>query len=243
MIPRVEAVAPRAEKRVAILQSNYIPWKGYFDLIDSVDEFIIFDDAQYTRSDWRNRNKIKTPQGVQWLTIPVETKGKHFQAIKEAETSSNEWREKHLKAFLQNYAKADYFAEYKPWLEHLYGSCESQLISGINYHFMTAVCKELGITTTLTWSSDYEMVGGKTERLVNMCRQAGATSYLSGPAARDYIEPGLFEQAGITLLFMDYDGYPEYPQLYPPFYHAVTLLDVILNTGPDARTYLKRQAK
>ena len=226
-----------SEKRLAILQSNYIPWKGYFDLIDSVDEFIIFDDAQYTKNDWRNRNRIKTAQGVQWLTIPVETKGKLSQRIGEAEVKGDVWREKHLRSIVQNYSRTRYFSGYKSWLEQLYNTCDSRLLSKINYHFLAAICKELNITTKLTWSSDYHVGEEKTERLVSLCRQAGATTYLSGPSARSYIDPALFEEAGITLLFKEY-VYPEYPQLYPPFDHAVTVLDVILNTGPDARLYI-----
>jgi len=227
----------RPEKRLAILQSNYIPWKGYFDLIASVDEFIIFDDAQYTKNDWRNRNRIKTPQGVQWLTIPVETKGKLSQRIREAEVKDDIWREKHLRTLLQNYARARYFSDYKAWLEQLYGGCNTRLLSKINYHFLTAICNELKITTKLTWSSDYHLGDGKTERLVSLCEQAGATSYLSGPSARDYLDPALFERAGIELHFKEY-VYPEYPQLYPPFDHAVTVLDMILSTGPQAPQFM-----
>ena len=232
----------KAEKRLAILQSNYIPWKGYFDLIASVDEFIIFDDAQYTKNDWRNRNRIKTPQGVQWLTIPVETKGKLSQRIREAEVKDDLWREKHLRTLLQNYSRAPYFSDYKTWLEQLYSSCDSRLLSKINYHFLTAICDELQITTKLTWSSDYHLGEGKTERLVSLCRQAGATTYLSGPSARDYLDATLFEQAGVELCFKEY-LYPEYPQLYPPFEHAVTVLDAILNTGPEARHYITGKAR
>lgn len=230
-------IAVASEKRLAILQSNYIPWKGYFDLIASVDEFVIFDDAQYTKNDWRNRNRIKTPQGVQWLTIPVETSGKLTQRIRDAEAKNDAWREKHLRSLLQNYSRARYFADYRAWLEQLYGSCNSHLLSEINYHFIAAICKQLDITTKLSWSSDYHVGEGKTERLVSLCRQTGATRYLSGPSARDYIDAALFKEAGIVLLFKEYD-YPEYPQLYPPFEHAVTVLDVILNTGPDARQYI-----
>jgi hypothetical protein len=231
-----------SEKRLAILQSNYIPWKGYFDLIASVDEFIIFDDAQYTKNDWRNRNRIKTPQGVQWLTIPVETKGKLTQRIRDAEAKNDAWREKHLRSLLQNYSRARYFSDYKGWLEELYAGCNLQLLSKINYHFLAAICRELKITTKLTWSSDYHLGEGKTERLVSLCEQAGATSYLSGPSAREYLDPTLFEQAGIALRFKEY-VYPEYPQQYPPFDHAVTVLDVILNTGSDARRYVVRNAE
>lgn len=107
-------------KKVAILQSNYIPWKGYFDLIGAVDEFILYDDMQYTRRDWRNRNQIKTPQGVQWLTVPVRVKGKYEQKIRDTEIDGSDWAVAHWKALVQNYARAPHFAEIAAWLEPLY---------------------------------------------------------------------------------------------------------------------------
>ena len=224
-------------KRLAILQSNYIPWKGYFDLIGSVDEFIIFDDAQYTKNDWRNRNKIKTAQGVQWLTIPIETSGKLAQRINEAAIKGDAWREKHFRTLCMNYSKARFFSDYRPWLERLYASCTSQFLSQVNFLFLSAICAQLMILTKLSSSRDYRIEDGQTERLVSLCKQAGATIYLSGPAARDYIDPALFEQAGIELVYKQY-SYPEYPQLYPPFEHGVSVLDLLFNAGPDARSYI-----
>jgi hypothetical protein len=225
-------------KRVAIVQSNYIPWKGYFDLINSVDEFILFDDMQYTRRDWRNRNKIKTAAGATWLTIPVQVKGKYFQTIKETEISEPGWNELHLKTICGQYARAAHFAYHRAWLEETYRGATAVRLSEINRHFLTRTCELLGIKTRLTTSMDYQIVDGKTERLVDLCRQAGATHYVSGPAARDYIEPSLFERAGIELSFYDYTGYPAYQQIHPPFDHFVTVLDLILNQGPDATRYM-----
>jgi hypothetical protein len=226
-------------KRVAIVQSNYIPWKGYFDLINSVDEFILFDDMQYTRRDWRNRNKIKTPQGSLWLTIPVQAKGKYYQKIRETEISDAQWSEQHWKTIVHNYTQAKYFQEYRGFFEELYGDARESLLGQVNYRFLNAICQLLDIQTRISWSMDYHLIEGKTERLVDLCQQAGATEYLSGPSAKGYIDETLFEQAGIALRFSDYSGYLEYEQLFPPFDHHVSIIDLIFNTGSDARRYMK----
>jgi hypothetical protein len=232
------------DKHLAIIQSNYIPWKGYFDIIGLVDEFILYDDMQYTRRDWRNRNKIKTPRGLQWITIPVQVKGKYLQAIRETQVSSSNWADKHWKSLHHNYGKAPYFEQYTPLFEDLYRRAAAEThLSQINYLFITAICDLLGIDTRITWSMDYEIPDGKTERLIGLCQQVGATSYLSGPSARGYIDEQLFVDAGIDLVFMDYSGYPEYEQFYPPFEHGVTILDLIFHTGPDAPRYMKSLSK
>lgn len=226
-------------KRVAILQSNYIPWKGYFDLINSVDEFILYDDMQFTRRDWRNRNKIKTPTGVQWLTIPVAVKGKYFQKINETQIQEPDWGRRHYETLRTNYLKTPHFHEYDSLLNELYLGDSPSNLSEVNYRFLKAICGLLGIKTKISWSSDYRLDEGKTERLVSLCQQAGGTSYLSGPAAKDYIDTACFNNAGIELHWMDYSGYPEYPQRFPPFDHGVTILDLLFNVGPDAPKYMK----
>lgn len=226
-------------KRVAILQSNYIPWKGYFDLINSVDEFILYDDMQFTRRDWRNRNLIKTPRGLEWLTIPVSVKGRYLQKICETTVSEPGWSETHSATLRHNYSKAPFFELYRPVFEPLYARHEP-LLSAVNFGFIAAICGILGVATRLSWSMDYRpLKEGKTERLVDLCKRAGGTHYVSGPAARDYIEPALFEAAGIGLSFFDYSGYPEYPQRFGAFEHGVTILDLFFNTGPQARRYMK----
>jgi hypothetical protein len=226
-------------KTVAIVQSNYIPWKGYFDLIAAADELILYDDMQYTRRDWRNRNRVKTPSGPVWLTIPVEVKGKYLQRIRETRVSDARWPEVHWKTIVHNYARARYFREYHDFLEELFLGCQEELLSLVNHRFLTAVCGVLGLRTRIAWSTDYELVEGRTERLVDLCRKAGGTEYLSGPAARAYLDEAQFRAAGIALRWMDYSGYPEYPQLHPPFDHAVSIVDLLLNAGPEARKYMK----
>ncbi|PLQ01533.1 WbqC family protein [Cupriavidus pauculus] len=230
------------KKVVAIVQSCYIPWKGYFDLIGSVDEFIIYDDMQYTRRDWRNRNLIKTPQGLSWLTLPVKVKGKYHQLIRETELEGDKWRTDHWKALQQNYRRAPFFDEIAHTLEPLYLERSYENLSDLNRAMMEALCLLLGISTPMKWSWEYDLVEGKTERLVGLSKQAGATVYVSGPAAKDYIQPELFADAGIALRFFDYSGYPEYPQQWGAFEHGVTALDLLFNCGKDARNYMKYPA-
>ncbi len=226
-------------KKIAILQSNYIPWKGYFDLINMVDEFVIYDDVQYTKDDWRNRNRIKTKHGLKWLTIPVKVKGKFGQRIMDAVTSNSIWRKKHWKSLCQWYSKAAYFKVYKEIFEQLYLGKTHRFLSKINYDFIYAICRILGIKTKLLWSSDFVLPQEKTERLVEICRNLGATEYLSGPAAKGYLNEEMFKQEGIKVQWMDYSGYGEYPQLWPPFEHGVSILDLIFNTGKNAITHMK----
>ena len=221
-------------KRLAIVQSNYIPWRGYFDLINSVDEFILFDDAQYTRRDWRNRNTIKTPNGLLWLTIPVQVRGKYLQKIKDTVVTDEDWTHQHWNSIVHNYSQAPHFKEYLEQFQQLYLGTKETHLSQINRRFITAICRILGISTVISWSMDYDLVEGKTARLVKMCKDAGATEYLSGPAARDYLDEELFRKEGIKLLYMDYSGYPEYHQLYPPFEPNVSIIDLIFNEGANA---------
>jgi len=225
-------------KKVAIVQSSYIPWKGYFDLINTVDEFILFDDVQYTRRDWRNRNLIKTPNGLRWLSIPVATKGRYLDPIKDIEVSDPAWPEAHWRALTAAYSAAPFFAHYRPLFETLYLETRETRLSAVNHRFLKAVCGALGIETPLTWSMDYELSGGRTERLVGLCLQAGAKTYVSGPTARAYIEAEPFRAANVDLVFFEYAGYPEYEQLYPPFDHHVSILDLMFHVGPRFREYL-----
>lgn len=230
-------------KRVAILQSNYIPWKGYFDIINSVDEFILYDDTQYTTRDWRNRNKIKTSQGAQWLTVPVKV-GSRAQLIRETSTAPDYfWRPKHAKTIMLAYGRSRYFPDFWPAIESLYVGSDESLLSKINFGFITVINQILGIRTRLTWSSDYQLVGDRSERLANICKQADADEYITGPSALDYMKHADFQSFGINVKKADYTGYPEYTQLYPPFEHAVSILDLIFNEGPDARKYMKTFAE
>jgi hypothetical protein len=226
-------------KTVAIVQSNYIPWKGYFDLIGAVDEFVLYDDMQFTRRDWRNRNLIKTPSGLQWLTIPVQVKGRYHQSIRETLVSDPDWAAQHWRSLALTYARAPYFAQVAEWLEPLYHAATQPSLTAINTHFVTALCAQLGITTAITDCARYDLDGEKSARLASICAQAGADVYISGPAARDYLDESVFAARGISVRWFDYSGYPPYPQLWGAFEHGVTLLDLLFNTGPEASRYMK----
>lgn len=226
-------------KKIAIVQSNYIPWKGYFDLIAAVDEFILYDDVQFTRRDWRNRNLIKTPRGAQWLTVPVQSRGRYRQTIRETEIDGTDWAAKHWQTLSRNYARATHFDETAAWLAPLYNDRSHALLAPLNRAFIEAICGQLGIDTRISDSADYRLAEGKTERLVSLCEQAGGTEYLSGPAARDYLDPAAFEDRGIGLTWFDYDGYPPYPQLWGEFTHRVSILDLLFNCGKDAGRHMR----
>lgn len=225
--------------KVFISQSNYIPWKGYFDAINKADVYVIYDDMQYTKGDWRNRNRIKTPAGLQWLSIPVQVKGRTLQKINEAEVQDQYWRKKHWQSLDQNYSKAPFFKEYAPLFESLYLSGTDHQLSRINYNFLKIVTGLLGITTQIKWSSEFELHGDKSQKLLNICKDLRATHYISGPSARNYLQEDLFNQNGMEVIWMDFSGYPEYPQLFGPFEHSVSILDLLFNTGPAARSFMK----
>lgn len=229
-------------KKIAIVQSNYIPWKGYFDMIAAVDEFILYDDMQYTRRDWRNRNKIKTPQGAQWLTVPVHVKGKYHQTIRQTEIDGAEWAAAHWKSLAQNYRRTPHFSRISEWLEPLYLNESYTHISQLNRRFIEAICNYLEIKTIITNSWDYTLLDGKTERLADLCMQAGGTEYVSGPAAKDYIDGNIFADMEIKLTWFDYADYPEYPQLWGKFVHGITILDLLFNCGKESPRYMKHVA-
>lgn len=224
-------------KKVAILQSNYIPWKGYFDLISSVDEFVLYDDMQFTSRDWRNRNKIKTPIGVEWLSIPVGPDTR--RRIRDVAILDSYWQHKHWRSLEVNYRRAKYFNEISSWLSPLYLDISYSSLSDLNMVFIKSVVDYLGIKTKISNSWDYELTEGKTERLLSICQQAGASEYISGPAAKDYLQSGLFEKSSIKLTWFNYENYPEYPQLWGKFVHQVSIIDLLFNCGTEAPNYMR----
>ena len=240
-----QTAEPSKRRSVAIVQSNYIPWKGYFDLIARVDQFILLDDVQYTHRDWRNRNLIKTADGPKWLSVPVRHERTSRVADVTIATDQGDWRRKHLGTIEHAYRDAPHAATILPWLAESYGAVASvERLSELNRKLIDRVCDRLGITTPVALSTDYFTLQEldafePTQRLLALCQAAGATSYLSGPAARAYMDTSLFSNQGIEVEWMDYAGYREYPQLHGEFTHGVSVVDVLLMTGPDAATFLK----
>lgn len=224
-------------KTVVILQSNYLPWKGYFDLIHDADLFVFYDDVQYTSRDWRNRNKIKTPNGTTWITVP--TGSNRGQLICDVQLDDSSWQEKHWKSIVYNYSKSPHYSAYESFFRELFLGKKWGSLSEFNHASIIAISKELlGISTEFNDSRNYGVSGQKEMRILNLAKAAGADCYLSGPAAKNYLEPQLFDKTGIQLAWKDYSGYPEYPQRYPPFDHSVSILDLLFNVGPDAPWYI-----
>jgi hypothetical protein len=237
---------PGRKRTIAIVQSNYLPWRGYFDMIRSVDEFILLDVVQYTRRDWRNRNIIKTPQGPLWITIPVEVKGKYLQPIDETRISDRGWAEGHARTIELNYRRAAGFEQIAPWLfKLLQDAAREELLTKVNEGVIRATCELLNIHVAIRRCTDLlgrdELIAMEpTARLLALCQAAGAKRYRSGPAARSYLDEQRFAAAGIDVAWMDYSGYPEYPQLWGAFEPRVSVIDLLLNVGTRAATLLGR---
>ena len=236
----------RAE-RIAIVQSSYVPWKGYFDIVAGVDAFVLCDEVQYTRRDWRNRNRIKTAAGLRWLSVPVEVKGRYHQRIDETVVADRGWARSHLSLIEQAYADAPHIAELRDWLRESYAqAAEHDRLSDVNRVLLQAVCEQLAIDTPLLWSTDVERedpagVEPRSGRLIGICQALGASEYVSGPSARDYLDVHAFADAGIAVRWADYSGYAEYPQPHPPFEHHVSALDLLLCTGDEAVRYRRAE--
>ena len=221
--------------KVGIIQSNYIPFKGYFDFIDECDIFVLYDDCQYTRRDWRNRNTISTPYGEKWLTIPLWHKGRYDWKIYEMEASGEEWAQSHYDSLKQAYSHFPYWKDYDP--EELYARAPQNLAQ-INRRFIDKICEWLGIKTVLASSVGMEVEGTKTQRLVEICKKMGATTYLSGPAAQAYMDYRIFDEAGIGIEWKQYDYIP-YPGMVT---HHVSILDMLFKAGADRRYWKCQKA-
>ena len=225
-------------KRVAIIQSNYIPWKGYFDLLAYVDEFILLDSVQYTRRDWRNRNKIKTPNGSIWLSIPVKVKGKYTQTIENTAIADSRWKYHHLRTLELNYARSPYFNSTITNLRDWY-NFETQYLSQMNEHLINQISDFLDLGTKIVNSRQMEFSSDKNQRLIDICKQVSADVYVTGMVSRNYLDENLFNKNSISVEWFDYEGYQEYPQLWGKFDHQVSILDAIFNCGNNAKKFLR----
>ncbi len=224
-------------KRVGVIQSNYLPWKGYFDIIHDVDEFVFYDDVQYTKNDWRNRNRIKTPSGLLWITVPVEKT--ISKPIDEVMIANSFWQFKQFKTLAQYYSRAPFFESFRPFLETLYLEKQWTSLSQLNQWVITTISREfLGLSTIFRSSREFALEGKRADRLLDLLRQAEADLYVSGPSARAYLDTMRFEKEGIRVVFKDYSSYPEYSQFYPPFEHRVTVLDLLFHTGAAAASFI-----
>lgn len=231
-------------KTVVIVQSNYLPWRGYFDLMRRCDLFVLSDTVQYTKRDWRNRNIIKTPSGPHWLTVPVRWASQAGTSIDEVEMADPLWASKHIEILRHNYRRAAAYEEQSPWLfALLQGLAGERLLTCVNTQLLTAIAAHLGITTPIVHSTRLvarETLNGleKNARTLAICQAAGATRYLSGPAAKAYLDESEYADRGIDVAWMSYEGYPEYSQLWGTFEPKVSIVDLLLNTGSRAGDYL-----
>ncbi|GAB6189232.1 WbqC family protein [Marinitoga arctica] len=224
--------------KIAILQPNYLPWKGVFDMINLVDVFVFLDDVQYTKHDWRNRNKIKTKNGAQWITVPVKSNSIK-QKIYEVEVSDKiNWQKKHYYSFLANYSKAKYFKEYEFLIKNFYMEKKWTKLNDLNIYTTKKIAEILKINTKFVKSSELNILTqDRNQRIIDIIKYFNAKIYVSGPSAKNYMNIKKFEQNNIQIYFMNYD-YPEYLQLYDGFIHNVTVLDVIFNCGEKSSKYI-----
>jgi hypothetical protein len=227
--------------KVGVIQSNYLPWRGYFDLIDEVELFIFYDDVQYTKNDWRNRNRIKTADGAKWLTVPVHQVASDQLICETRLDDTQAWRRKHLKSITQWYQSTPHFGRYYPeFAETLEKSYDS--IAALNQALSRWLMRQLAIKTPVRDSREFNLAGKRGARLLDLLQQAGATHYLSGPSAKAYLDEAEFGRQGIQVEYKAYD-YAPYPQPWGEFVGDVTALDLLFNTGPEARHYLKSRGR
>lgn len=222
--------------RAAIIQSSFIPWQGYFDIIDSVDRFVIFDDVQFTTRDWRTRNRIKGPNGIQWLTVPVKKAERTTEIRNILIDYSESWQNRMKKTLIHCYRKSPNFESYH---EGLFSAIDVRYenLSELNVALIQHVCEILDITTQFSMSWEHSTEGRKSERLVNILNSIGADEYISGPSARSYIEPDVFKDNGIKLYYKSYD-YAPYPQLWGEYVGGLSIIDLLFNLGENSRSYL-----
>jgi WbqC-like protein family len=238
MAPEIHC-APEAigsPMRVGVLQSNYIPWRGYFDIIHDVDLFVFYDDVQYTVNDWRNRNCVKTANGIVWLTIPIGNQ--NDRRICDVEIRDRSWARKHWATIEQSYRRAAHFSRFRDFFREIYAEPWTSL-SAFNQTLTRRLAREcLDIQTEFRDSREYALSGSKADRLLGLLRTVGANEYVTGPSARQYLDPDAFAQSGVRVIWKDYSGYPEYPQLHGPFASRVSIVDTLMCCGDQSARYI-----
>ena len=211
-----------------ISQSNYIPWKGYFQMIAKADIFVFYDNVSFTSRDWRSRNKIFTKDGELWLTIPVgSNRGKN---IDEVDLPNGKWKTKHLESIKRAYSKFPYYEDVKEIIDPIFFERAVDNLSLFNQKLIKSFCKYLEIDTKFYNASDLGIDGNRVEKLIKICKKLGADTYISGPAAKNYIK-NEFDDSGINLQWMEYGPFEEYEQNGSEFSHYVSIIDTIARLG------------
>ena len=219
---------------VSILQSNYIPWRGYFDIIRRSDVFVFYDEVQYTKNDWRNRNIIVPSTGPKWISLPIETSGRFGQAINEARIKDPNWAAHHFDQISQIYRRAPFADTWLSKIEELYGSlAHERSLSHVNQRIIGEICGWLGIKTSLRDSREFRGASGKSERLVGIIQALDGAKYLSGPSARSYLDTSLFTANEIEVIWMEYPDYPQYAQQDQKNQTGVSIIDTLLMAGEE----------
>jgi len=219
------------------MQPGYLPWLGFFELIYNCDIFVLLDDVQYTKKDWRSRNRIRTKDGWMWLTVPVSTKNKQLQLINEARINPcSEWRKKHLKAIEINYHRAKYFRKYFPYFEKLYADDWEYLVD-LDVEIINWLMGVLNIKTPIIKSSSLNTQGKKEDKIINICRKLGAVELYDSKAAQNILDLSKFSKEGIMIKFQDYQ-HPIYNQIYKPFIPYMSVIDLLFQWGPESLNIL-----
>lgn len=233
------------ENRIIVTQSNYIPWKGYFTTMKKATHIVLYDDMQYTKRDWRNRNKIITPSGPKWISVPVITKGRFHQKINETVIDNPDWNISHWNLIEQNYRLSPYFEQYGNIFKNIYLKelNNVEYLSEINRIILKRVIDLLNIDIEIIDSRELDLRGDKTEKLVNVCKDLNAVEYFTGPAAKNYINEECFTSQNIKISYYDLDGFPEYNQLWDGFDHYVSVIDMFMNLGSDTEKYFNWSLK
>lgn len=221
---------------VSVHQPQFFPWLGYFDKINKADIFVLLDNVQYKKNEWQNRNKIKTQNGSQWLTVPVNYK--FPQKMNEVTLDQNpKWKRKHLNGIKTNYSKAPFFSEYFEIVEKIYSEPSSS-ISEFNIFLVKEICKILGIKTPLhTASKMGNFTESPDERLIEICQHFGSKKYLAGEGGKGYMNFDKFKNAEVEVIFQSYT-HPTYPQLFGEFLNGMCILDLIFNCGEKSLSIL-----
>lgn len=226
--------------KIAICQPTYLPWLGYFDLMDQVDAFVLLDSVQFEKQSWQHRNRIKTPTGLQWLTVPVSHRGHFGQPIDQVKIRDPEFVRKHMRGIELSYRRTAYFDSYYPELGDILNAKSKGLLADLNVGLLRWFCVVLGVQTPIFRSSAMKATGRRSELLVNICGELKADSYLSPPGSAEYLmgDLELFVNAGVEVAFHHYE-HPEYSQPFPPFCPCAAALDLLFNEGPKSMEILR----
>lgn len=226
---------------LVVLQPGYLPWIGFFDQLRQSDTFVLYDDVQYDKHGWRNRNRVKSPGGATWLTVPVRTKGRPHQRLLDVEIDNEQrWAHQHLGTIRHLYARAPYVGRYLPHIVEVLSRRWGRLVD-LNLELLSLLTAWFDLDRTILRSSQMGISGGGTRRLVDIALETGASRYLTGDAAKDYLDVPMFAEHGIEVEWHGY-GHPTYPQQHAGFVPYLSALDLLMNCGGEgARAVLGRR--